>query len=165
MHKPDSISTLLTRAVATELQAVHQYRYFQFRLDDQGLKRLAGLFERIALEEMGHVQLAAERILRLNGTLEFAPAGPVENIDEPEAMLVKAMAMEVDSSWAYNHAAASPALAADAVTRRIFERMVADEEGHFAEFERQRDNIKRLGLGYLALESLGNAEPPAARRR
>ena len=37
-----------------------------------------------------------ERVLFLKGEVEMVPAGPVEKITEPEAILVKAMAMEQD---------------------------------------------------------------------
>ena len=47
MHKKSI--TLLNKAIADELCAVHQYMYFHFHCDDQGLDLLAGLFK-----NMGH---------------------------------------------------------------------------------------------------------------
>ncbi|HSW49384.1 MAG TPA: ferritin-like domain-containing protein, partial [Bryobacteraceae bacterium] len=64
MDKAKSIA-LLNKAVADELQAVHQYMYFHFHLGDQGFKPLSSLFKRVAIEEMGHVELLAERVLFL----------------------------------------------------------------------------------------------------
>ena len=154
MIPKDSIH-LLNQAVAGELQAVHQYMYFHFLLDDQGLSYLSDLFKRVAIQEMAHVELAAERILFLKGDVEMTPAGPVDKIAEPEAMLAKAMAMELDSAWAYNQAAVACGAKSDAGTKQIFEQMVKDEEQHFAQFERQRDHIKRFGPSYLALQSVG----------
>src|SRR5579862_6699031 len=104
MKKAHSID-LLNKAVADELQAVHQYMYFHFHLDDQGFRPISGLFKRIAIQEMGHVELLAERILFLKGDVEMVPAGPVEKILDPEAMLVKVMAMEEDGVRCYNQAA------------------------------------------------------------
>ncbi len=154
MIPKDSIH-LLNEAVAGELQAVHQYMYFHFLLDDQGLPHLSDLFKRIAIQEMGHVELTAERILFLKGAVEMAPAGPVDNIVDPEAMLAKAMAMELDSAWTYNQAAVACGAKSDAGTKQIFEQMVKEEEQHFAQLERQRDHIKRFGPSYLALQSAG----------
>lgn len=156
MTKADSIH-LLNRAVADELQAVHQYMYFHFHLDDQGLKPLSSLFKRTAIQEMGHVELLAERVLFLKGDAELVPAGPVEKIADPEAILEKAMAMEEESARFYNQAAMECGTNADAATKQIFEGLVGDEEGHFDQFEKQRDNIKRFGLSYLALQSFGTA--------
>ena len=153
---------LLNKAVADELQAVHQYMYFHFHLDDQGFKPLSQLFKRIAIQEMGHVELLAERILFLKGDVAMVPAGPVEKILEPEAILVKVMAMEEDGVRTYNQAAHECAANADAATKQLFERLVGDEEGHFDQFEKQHDNIKRFGLSYLALQSFGGGAAEGA---
>ncbi|MEO8663122.1 MAG: ferritin-like domain-containing protein [Bryobacteraceae bacterium] len=154
MERVNSIH-LLNQAVADELQAVHQYMYFHFHVDDQGLGPLSQLFKRIAIQEMGHVELLAERILFLKGDVEMTPAGPVEKVLEPEAMLAKAMVMEDESGRTYNKAALECAANADAASKQIFERLVNDEEGHFDQYEKQHDNIKRFGLSYLALQSYG----------
>lgn len=154
MEKAKSID-LLNRAVADELQAVHQYMYFHFHLDDQGFAPLSLLFKRIAIQEMGHVEVLAERILFLKGDVEMVPAGPVERILEPEAILVKVMAMEEDGVRTYNNAAQECAANADSATKQLFERLVGDEESHFNQYEKQHDNIKRFGLSYLALQSFG----------
>ncbi|MGA3261430.1 MAG: ferritin-like domain-containing protein [Bryobacteraceae bacterium] len=162
MEKVKSIH-LLNKAVADELQAVHQYMYFHFHLDDQGFKPLSQLFKRIAIQETGHLEVLADRILFLKGDVEMVAAGPVEKILEPEAILVKVMAMEEDGVKTYNQAAQECAANADAATKQLFERLVGDEEGHFDQYEKQHDNIKRFGLSYLALQSFGGAArgPPA----
>ena len=140
--------------------------YFHFHLDDQGFAPLSLLFKRIAIQEMGHVEVLAERILFLKGDVEMVPAGPVEKILEPEAILLKVMAMEEDGVKTYNKAAQECAANADSATKQLFERLVGDEEGHFNQYEKQHDNIKRFGLSYLALQSFGGgaagSAPPAA---
>jgi bacterioferritin len=161
MEKAKSIH-LLNQAVADELQAVHQYMYFHFHLDDQGFKPLSQLFKRIAIQEMGHLEVLADRILFLKGDVEMVAAGPVEKILEPEAILVKVMAMEEDGVKTYNQAAQECAANADAATKQLFERLVGDEEGHFDQYEKQHDNIKRFGLSYLALQSFGGAAAGSA---
>jgi len=163
MDKAKSI-TLLNNAVADELQAVHQYMYFHFHLADQGFGPLSMLFRRIAIMEMGHIELFAERALFLKGEVEMVPAGPVEKITDPEAILAKAMAMEEDGAGSYNRAALECGQNADSASKQLFEQVVRDEEGHFDQFEKQRDNIKRFGPSYLALQSFGGGEPqtPAA---
>ena len=154
MKKADGIR-LLNKGVADELQAVHQYMYFHFHLDDQGFKPLAQLFKRIAIQEMGHLELLAERILFLNGDVEMVPAGPVQKILEPEAALQKAMEMEFDGAKTYNEAAVACSANSDAASKQIFERLVNDEERHFDLYEKQHENIKRFGPSYLALQSFG----------
>ncbi len=129
--------------------------YFHFHLADQGFEPLAKLFKCTAIMEMGHVELLAERILFLKGDVAMAPAGAVETIRDPEAILVKAMAMEAESAKDYNAAALECSANADAASKKIFEGLVGDEEAHYDQFEKQRDNVKRFGLSYLALQSFG----------
>lgn len=163
MDASKSIS-LLNQAVADELQAVHQYMYWHFHLDDQGFGPLAVLLKRTAIVEMGHIEKLAERILFLKGDVQMVAAGPVEAITEPAAILAKAAAMEKGSAGDYNKFAIQCSANADAVTKQIFEALVADEEAHFDAFDKQLENIKRFGPSYLALQSFqssGEAEKPA----
>ena len=104
MNREKSIQ-LLNEAAADELWAVHQYMYFHFHLDDLGFGPLAMLFKRTAIEEMIHIELLAERILFLKGDVELVPAREVDKIQDPEAMLIKASAMEEQSAIDYNKAA------------------------------------------------------------
>jgi len=161
MNKEKSIR-LLNMGVADELQAVHQYMFFHFHLNDQGFGPLAALFKRVAIQEMGHLERFAERVLFLKGDVEMAPAGPVEKITEAEAILDKAMAMEEDGIRTYNDAALDCGANADSVSKQLFEHLVGDEEGHLDQFEQQRDNIQRFGPNYLALQSFGGKAPEDA---
>ena len=165
MDKVKTIA-LLNAAVADELQAVHQYMYFHFHLADQGFGPLSMLFKRIAIMEMGHIETFAERVLFLKGDVTMVAAGPVKTITEPEAMLECAMQMEQESADTYNRAAIECAANADSASKQLFELVVRDEETHFDQFEKQRDNIKRFGPSYLALQSFGPGEtaqkPPVA---
>ncbi|RPJ54910.1 MAG: bacterioferritin [Acidobacteria bacterium] len=155
---------LLNKAVADELQAVHQYMYFHFHLDDQGFGPLSALFKRIAIEEMGHVELLAERILFLKGEVELVAAGPVEKITEPEQTLAKAKQMEDESAAWYNEAALKCSENADSASKQVFESLVASEEGHADIYEKQLDNIKRFGPSYLALQSFSGASESAGNK-
>ncbi|MGH9673456.1 MAG: ferritin-like domain-containing protein [Bryobacteraceae bacterium] len=148
---------LLNRAVADELQAIHQYLYFHFHLDDQGFAPLAGLLKRIAVTEMGHVEKLAERVLFLGGDVDMALAGPVEKIREPDQILRRAAELEKDSARDYNQAAIDCGANADAASRHIFEELVKDEESHFDLFDKQLENIQRFGPSYLALQSFSDS--------
>jgi bacterioferritin len=159
MDKAKSID-LLNKAVADELQAVHQYMYFHFHLDDQGFGPLSALFKRIAIQEMGHVETLAERILFLKGDVKMELAGPVEPIQDAEAMLQKAASMEEQSAQDYNQMAIESGKNADSASKQIFEQLVQDEEQHYEIFDQQVENIRRFGPSYLALQSF-NAAPGA----
>ena len=160
MNKAESIR-LLNTAAADELQAVHQYMYFHFHLADQGFGPLSLLFKQTAIQEMLHVEALAERILFLKGDVAMVPAGPVETFTDAEAMLAKGMAMEHVSAEAYNQAALECSANADSASKQLFEQLVRDEERHFDQYEKQRDNIRHFGPAYLALQSFGGGAAPA----
>ena len=145
---------LLNKAIADELFAVHQYMYFHFLCDDQGYDLLAGLFKRTAIDEMLHVEKLAERILFLKGEVEMKVGGEVEKIKDVAKMLEKAANMEQESARDYNIWANESSANSDAMTKQIFEGLVADEERHFDQYDTEADNLKKFGDRYLALQSI-----------
>jgi bacterioferritin len=158
---------MLNTAVADELAAVHQYMYFHFHLDDQGFAPLAGLFKQTAIREMGHIEVLAERILFLGGDVDMVAGAPVQPITDAAEMLAKAAAMEKESAAEYNRFAAECGANSDSASKQIFETLVRDEEGHFDQFDRQMEHIRRFGPAYLALQSFsgspeGNKGEPGA---
>lgn len=145
---------LLNKAIADELSAVHQYMYFHFICDDLGYDLLAGLFKRTAIDEMLHVEKLAERILFLKGEVEMEVAEKVEKIKDVKGMLEKAASMESGSANDYNKWANECAQNSDAMSKQIFESLVADEERHFDQYDTELDNMAKFGDNYLALQSI-----------
>jgi len=145
---------LLNRGVADEMWAVHQYMYFHFHCDDLGYDLLAGIFKRTAIQEMVHVEELSERILFLGGDVEMTASHEVSKIRDVRGMLEKAMKMERQAARDYNQWANECSANADAASRKIFEDMVTDEEGHADQFQTQLDHLDRFGEQYLALQSV-----------
>ena len=137
---------LLNKAAADELAAVHQYMYFHFHLDDQGFGPLSTLFRVTAIQEMGHVERLAERILFLGGDVEMAVAEPVEKITDAVEILSKAARMERQSAADYNKAAIECAANEDSVSKQMFEALVGDEERHFDQFHLQMSTSSASAL-------------------
>ncbi len=153
---------LLNRAVADELTAVHQYMYFHFHCDDMGYDTISSIFKRIAITEMMHVERLAERILFLKGEVEMKTSKGVQKITDVEKMLEKAAEMEMGSVNDYNEWAAECGRNADAVTKKMFEDLVAEEEEHQDLFETEMDNLEKFGDNYLALQSIERSKTAAA---
>jgi bacterioferritin len=145
---------LLNKAVADELSAVHQYMYWHFHCDDQGFDLLAQLFKRTAIDEMLHVEKLAERILFLKGDVEMIVSDPVKPVTDVKEMLELAAGMEEQSALDYNRWANECAQNADAMSKQLFEELVADEERHFDQYDNELDNLGRFGKDYLALQSI-----------
>jgi len=150
---------LLNKAVADELAAVHQYMYWHFHLEDQGYGQLSALFERTGIQEMGHVEVLAERILFLGGDVVMKTAFDTKPIQDVSEMLAMGRKMEEESAMDYNRWANESAANNDSVTKKIFEQLVADEEMHFDNFDVELMKIEKFGDRYLALQSMPSDQP------
>ncbi len=157
IHREKSIE-LLNRAVAEELTAVHQYMYFHFHCEDMGYDLLASLFHRTAIKEMQHVEQLAERILFLKGEVEMKWSAGVEKITDPDKMLLKSDDLENISIEHYNKWAKECATNEDAVSKKVFEDILADEEKHLDQFETEKDNLEKFSSSYLALQSIEHSK-------
>lgn len=156
------IIELLNKAVKDELSAIHQYLYFHFHCDDQGLELFANLFKRTAIEEMQHVEKLADRILFLKGDVEMQTES-VEKIRSPKDMLMLASKMELGSVKEYNSWARECFDLSDAISRQLFESLAASEEKHYDQFQREVDNIQNFGDHYLALQSIERSKKQAVK--
>ncbi|MBT3239328.1 MAG: bacterioferritin [Chloroflexi bacterium] len=145
---------LLNKAISDELYAVHQYMYFHFHCEDQDYEFLSGLFIKTAIEEMGHIELCAERVLFLGGEVEMIAAMEVQKIHDVKEMLKLSRQMEEDSAKDYNKWANESSANSDAATRKVFEGLVDDEERHFDQYDTEMVNIEKFGERYLALQSI-----------
>lgn len=145
---------LLNKAVGDEMSAVHQYMYFHFHCEDQGYELLSELFKKTAIEEMGHVERCAERILFLNGEVGMAASGSVQKIHDVKEMLELARKMEEGSVKDYNLWANECSANADSGSKKIFESLVDDEERHFDQYDLEMEKLEKFGDRYLALQSI-----------
>jgi len=153
---------LLNKAVADEMAAVHQYMYFHFHCEDQGYELLSRLFMKTAIEEMGHVEHCAERILFLGGDVEMVASASVQKIHDVKGMLELACTMEEESARDYNNWANECSANADAGSKKVFEGLVDDEERHFSQYDLEVEKIKKFGEQFLALQSIeGSKAVPA----
>jgi bacterioferritin len=148
---------LLNEAIADEIAAIHQYMYFHFRLDDLGYTPLANLLKQTAIQEMLHAERIAERILFLGGEVEMRVGREVEKIHDAAEMLATAKRLEEEAVVLYNRFAAKCGEHADSATKKLFEELVTFEEGHYDQFDRQTDFLKRFGEQYLALQSFDSS--------
>ena len=160
MNNEKSIA-LLNKAVSDELSAVHQYMYFHFLCDDQGLDLISALFKRTAIEEMMHIEKLADRILFLKGEVELAASTEVNKVHDVKLMVKMAAGMESQSAQDYNKWANECSQNADSVSRKLFELLVEDEERHFAQYDKEIDNIEKYGDQYLALQSMERSKNSA----
>jgi bacterioferritin len=152
--KRDESIRLLNQAVSEEMAACNQYMYFHFQCDDQGYDLLAGIFKRYAICEMIHVEKFAERILFLKGDVDMIPSHNVQKIHDLKEMLETARKMEETTIEHYNEWAKICGQNNDAISKTLFEDILAEEEGHFDDYDTELEHIKTYGEKYLALQTL-----------
>nr|WP_278625771.1 ferritin-like domain-containing protein [Parabacteroides gordonii] len=75
-------------------------------------------------------------------------------MNDVKAMLEKAAQMETGSVDDYNAWANECAQHADSATKKVFEGLVIEEEGHLDQFETEIENMENFGANYLALQSI-----------
>ena len=76
-ERKKKVIEVLNKARAMELQAIHQYMNQHYNLDDMDYGELAAKVKLIAIDEMRHAEMFAERIKELGGEPTTELAGKV----------------------------------------------------------------------------------------
>lgn len=141
----DKTIEFLQRAVKMEMTAAHQYQLHAHTLDDWGLTKLADQMREEMTEELGHSDQFIERLMFLKASPELGfDKSPVQAETLPK-MFEADLTDEEEAISVYTKAAEHAGEVGDIGTRRLFEKIVMDEEGHKAWLELQLDLIDRLG--------------------
>lgn len=162
--KRDKSIEVLNKAVAEEMTALQQYMYFHFHCDDQGYDLLASVFRRIAMQEMLHCERFAERILFLKGEVELKASADVIKEHDVKKMLEITKGLEENAIEIYNQFANDCGNANDAVTKKLFEDIVTEEEDHYDNFDDEIENMNRFGENYLTLQAIERAKNRGANK-
>ncbi len=149
-ERKEKVIEVLNKARAMELQAIHQYMNQHYNLDDMDYGELAANIKLIAIDEMRHAEMFAERIKELGGEPTTDPAeksrkGTICRGDFPfDADL------EDDTIDIYNQFLLVCRENGDSTTMKLFENIIDEEQEHFNYFDNVSDHIKKLGASYLA---------------
>ncbi|WP_264212835.1 bacterioferritin [Leisingera thetidis] len=135
----------LNKALRHELTAVSQY-WLHYRLqDDWGLGSMAKKSREESIEEMQHADKLIERILFLGGHPNLQKLDPLRIGQTPKETLECDLAAEVDARALYKEAREACNKAGDYVSQKLFEELMADEEGHIDFLETQLELHDRIG--------------------
>jgi len=146
----EKVIKALNEARGRELTAILQYMAQHYELEDQGFDKLGDAIKKIAIEEMKHAEMLAERILFLNGVPTSQPDGKAKKGEEIPAMLATNMKLEDDAVKMYNESAKLCVAESDQVSKDIFEKLLKEEEDHWNYFDNVKTHVKELGAAYLA---------------
>ena len=135
----------LNKALRHELTAVSQY-WLHYRLqDDWGLGSMAKKSREESIEEMEHADSLIERIIFLDGHPNLQKLDPLRIGQTPKECMECDLAAERDARDLYKEARDVCHDAGDYVTMKLFEKLLADEEGHIDFLETQLELHDRIG--------------------
>ncbi|HOM28212.1 MAG TPA: bacterioferritin [Deltaproteobacteria bacterium] len=141
---------VLNRARSMELHAISQYMNQHYNLDDMDYGDLAAKVKLIAIDEMRHAEMFAERIKELGGEPTTEPAAKVERGQKVEAIFPFDAGLEDDTIDVYNTFIQVCRESGDSISMKLFETVIAEEQVHFNYFDNVTEHIKSLGAAYLS---------------
>ncbi len=145
----DVLATL-NMARRMELTAIHQYMCEHYDLDDMDYQHLAKKVKELAIKEMKHAEMFAERIKELDGTPTSDIDVPVKKNLSVEEIFEYNTFLEEDTLKKYNLFVSICAKHNDHVSKKLFTQILQEEQEHFNDFDDIRSHIKELGNTYLA---------------
>jgi len=141
----------LNRALRLELTAVNQYWLHYRLLDDKGFTKLAKKERAESIEEMQHADRLVTRIIFLEGFPNMQVLDPLEIGQTIEEILEADLRGEYTARNYYKEARDGCHDAGDYVSMKLFEDLMADEEGHIDFLETQLDLLRSIGKERYAL--------------
>lgn len=141
---------VLNKARAMELQAIYQYMNQHYNLDDIDYGELAAKIKLIAIDEMRHAEMFAERIKELGGEPVAGHDGKIEKGQKVEAIFPFDAEQEDDTIDVYNQFLLVCRDNGDSISMKIFEDIIDDEQIHYNYFDNVNNHIEKLGGTYLA---------------
>ncbi len=155
MRGDTKVIEYLNRGLRSELTAVSQY-WMHFRiLDNWGYIDLARFWRKESIEEMNHADRFVDRILFLEGFPNMQELDPLKIGQSIEEIIRCDLSAEEGARALYLEAAKYCDSINDRVTKRLFEDLATDEEGHIDFLETQLEAIKQMGVQLYAQKHVG----------
>jgi bacterioferritin len=149
-QRKSKVVEALNRARAMELNAIHQYMNQHYNLDDLDYGELAANIKLIAIDEMRHAEMFAERIKELGGEPVTEMAAKVVKGQKVDVIFSFDAGLEDDTMDVYNQFVLVCRESGDSTTMKIFETVIDEEQTHFNYFDKVNDHLKKLGSSFLA---------------
>lgn len=141
-----TVIEFLNKALRSELTAVSQYWLHYRLLEDWGFAKLAKHEREESVEEMRHADKLIARIILLEGHPNLQTLDPLmigQNLKEVLECDLKA---EYGARDLYTEARKACQQVSDFVSMKLFEDLLADEEGHIDHIETELDLIEKIGI-------------------
>ena len=141
---------VLNEARSMELHAISQYMNQHYGLDDMDYGELAKNVKLIAIDEMRHAEMFAERIKELGGEPTSDLADKVTKGQKTEQIFAQDSGLEDNTIDRYNQFLLVCRENGDSTTMQLFQQIIDEEQEHLNYFDNILDHIKELGSAYLA---------------
>src|SRR5690606_8504558 len=135
----------LNHALFLELGAVNQYWLHYRLLEDWGYAKLAKKERQESIEEMQHADKLVERIIFLEGHPNLQTLAPLRSGQNVREVLEADLAGEYDARTSTKASRDVCQPAGDYVAMKLFEELLADEEGHIDFLEPQLQLLDTIG--------------------
>ena len=149
-QRKKNVIEVLNKARGMELHAIHQYMHQHYNLDDMDYGELAANMKLIAIDEMRHAEMFAERIKELGGDATTELADVVKKNQELGVIYPFDTELEDDTVAAYNEYLLVCRENGDNLTVKLFETIIDEEQAHYNYFDNVNGHIEKLGDAYLA---------------
>ena len=133
VKRSEKLIDMLNQAIARELQVSIQYMWHHVMARGMRSPEIKDRLKEIAIAEMVHAEEIAERLDYLGGVPTTKPA-PIKVGGSLREMLQDDMKAEEEAIALYRQIIKRAMEEEDYTTKRLFERVLADEEEHHDEF-------------------------------
>ena len=140
---------LLNDAVGKEIATSLQYMYFHTHFEDDRYQYLSKIMREISIAEMR---------LFLQGDVDMNASFRTRQVTDVKEMLRMAMQLEQSTIDSYNEASRIASENKDAVTHKMFQDNIVEEEQHLDTFRTELHNLIDYGEEYLALQSAAGSK-------
>ncbi len=141
---------VLNKARAMELHAIYQYMNQHYNLDDMDYGELAAKVKLIAIDEMRHAEMFAERIKDIGGEPVAEPSDKTQRGQKVEVAFRFDAKLEDNTIDVYNQFLIVCRENGDSTSAQLFETLIDEEQLHFNYFDNIAQHIENLGATYLA---------------
>ncbi|WP_316858800.1 bacterioferritin [uncultured Cohaesibacter sp.] len=157
MKGNEKVIEYLNKGLRSELTAVNQYWLHYRLLDDWGFSKMAAKWRAESIEEMQHADKFIERILFLEGHPNLQHLDPLKIGQGIREILQSDLEGEQDARALYKEGRDVCHEAGDYISMKLFEELMADEEGHIDYLETQLNLFDTLGKENYAQLQAGDA--------
>ena len=146
MKGDPTVIEYLNKALRHELTAVSQYWLHYRLLNDWGFTKLAAKEREESIEEMQHADKLVDRIIFLEGFPNMQQLDPLMIGESIKEILECDLKAEYSARALYMEARAVCREKEDYVSMELFEKLMADEEGHIDYIETQLELLNSIGV-------------------